>query len=131
MKSHVILYQLSNDFLLIVYVNCNAHFMCQYCEDSSQYARQVHNFFCLFLSLFQICSCIWTNCVKKDVFTTQLVKRHNQISLTHWHIYYSLKNLLDDLLLHLLYFFSVCYFYHDFAFFAKWWWSFFEMLLSH
>ncbi len=130
MKSYVILYQLSNDFLLIVHVNCSVHLMCQHCEDSLQYARQVCNFFCSFLSLFQICSCIWADCVKKDVFATQLAKRHDQISLTRWHVCYFLKNLLNDLLLHLLYFFFVCYFYHDFASFAKWQWSLFETLLS-
>ncbi len=131
MKSCVILYQLSNDFHLITYVDCSMHFMCQHCEDSSWYARQVCNFFCSFLSLFQICSCIWADCMKKDVFATQLAKRHDQISLTHWHVCYSLKNLLDDLLLHLLYFFSVCYLYHDFASLAKRRWLFSEMLLSH
>ncbi len=119
MKLRVILYQLANNFLLIAHVNCSAHLMCQHCKDSSRYAHQVHNFFCSFLSLFQICLCIWADCVKKDVFAIQLAKRHDQISLTHWHICYSLKNLLNDLLLHLLYFFSVCYLYHDFTFLAK------------
>ena len=65
--------------------------MCQHCEDLSRYARQVHNFFCSFLSLFQICSCIWADCVKKNVFVTQLAKRHNQISLTRWYICYLLR----------------------------------------
>ncbi len=119
-----------NDFLLIVHVNCSAHLMYQHCEDSLWYAHQVHNFFCSFLSLFQICSCIWTDCMKKDVFATQLAKRHDQISLTCWHVCYFLKNLLDNLLLHLLYFFFVCYLYHDFAFLVKRWWSLFETLLS-
>ncbi len=129
MKSYVILYQLFNDFLLIAHVDCSAHLMCQHCEDLLWYARQVHNFFCSFLSLFQICLCIWADCVKKDVFATQLAKRHNQILLTCWHVCYFLKNLLNDLLLHLLYFFSVCYLYHDFAFLAKQQWSFSETLL--
>ncbi len=123
-------YQLSNDFLLIAYVDCSVHLMCQHCKCSLQYARQIHNFFCSFLSLFQICSCIWTDCMKKDVFATQLAKKHDQISLIHWHICYFLKNLFNDLLLHLLYFFSVCYLYHDFTFLAKWQWLFSEMLLS-
>ncbi len=131
MKFYVILYQLFNNFHLIIHVNCSMHFMCQHCKCSSWYVHWVCNFFCSFLSLFQICSCIWADCVKRDVFATQLVKRHDQISLTHWHVCYFLKNLLDNLLLHLLYFFSVCYFYHDFTSFAKWWWFLFEMLLSH
>ncbi len=70
MKSCIILYQLANNFLLIACVDCSVHLMCQHCEDSSWYAHQVRNFFCSFLSLFQICSCIWTDCVKKDVFAT-------------------------------------------------------------
>ena len=129
MKSYVILYQLSNDFLLIAHVDCSAHLMCQHCECSLQYARWVRNFFCSFLSLFQICSCVWADCMKKDVFATQLAKRHDQILLTHWHVCYSLKNLFNNLLLHLLYFFSVCYLYHDFAFLAKRWWFLSETLL--
>ncbi len=96
MKSHVILYQSFNDFLLIAHVDCSVHLMCQHCEDSSWYAHQVCIFFCSFLSLFQICSCIWADCVKKDVFATQLAKKHDQILLIHWHICYFLKNLLDD-----------------------------------
>ncbi len=131
MKFYIILYQLFDNFLLIVHVDCSMHFMCQHSKDLSQYVYQVHNFFCSFLSLFQICSCIWADCMKRDVFITQLAKRHDQISLTHWHVCYFLKNLLNDLLLHLLYFFFVCYLYHDFAFLVKQQWSFSEMLLSH
>ncbi len=131
MKSYIILYQLSNDFLLIVHVDCSAHFMCQHCKDSLQYACQVCNFFYSFLSLFQICLCIWVDCVKKDVFATQLAKRHDQILLTHWHVCYSLKNLLNNLLLHLLYFFFVCYLYHDFTSLAKRQRFLSETLLSH
>ena len=130
MKSCIILYQLSNNFLLITCVDCSAHLIYQHCKDSSQYACQVYNFFCLFLSLFQICLSIWTDCIKKDVFVTQLAKKHDQISLIHWHICYSLKNLLNDFLLHLFYFFFVCYLYHDFSFLAKWQRLFSEMLLS-
>ena len=131
MKSCIIFYQLSNDFHLIVHVNCSVHLMCQHCECSSWYARQVHNFFCSFLNLFQICSCIWTDCMKKDVFATQLTKKHDQILLTCWHVCYFLKKLLDYFLLHLLYFFSVCYLYYDFTFLAKRWWFLFETLFFH